>query len=83
MAHHPQARAGGTTRLVGTARHHALPLAGTIAFPMGATGLLPPLSRGATAGTCIGHVHLKVGNATRAGRSVMARRYGVRCSQSP
>ena len=83
MAHHPQGRAGGTTGLAGTARHHALPLAGTIAFPMGALDLLPPFARGATAGTCIGHVHLKVGNATRAGRSVMTRGHGVRCSQPP
>ena len=34
---------------------------------MGALGLLPPLWRGAPAGTCVGHVHLKVGDATRAG----------------
>ncbi|MGI3164813.1 VOC family protein [Pseudooceanicola sp. 200-1SW] len=35
---------------------------------MGALGLLPPSWRGAPAGTCIGHVHLKVGDAPRAGR---------------
>ncbi|MCA0922851.1 VOC family protein [Pseudooceanicola nanhaiensis] len=34
---------------------------------MGTLGLLPPSWRGAPAGTCVGHVHLKVGDATRAG----------------
>ncbi len=35
---------------------------------MSTLGLLPPLWQGAPAGTRVGHVHLKVGDATRAGR---------------
>ncbi|MCA0043331.1 VOC family protein [Celeribacter litoreus] len=35
---------------------------------MGTLGLLPPRWTGAPVGTSIGHVHLKVGNATRAGK---------------
>ncbi|WP_407495628.1 VOC family protein [Pseudooceanicola sp. MF1-13] len=35
---------------------------------MGTLGLLPPMWRGAPEGTSIGHVHLKVGDATRAGQ---------------
>ncbi|MBW6417614.1 VOC family protein [Celeribacter sp. PS-C1] len=34
---------------------------------MGTLGLLPPRWAGAPVGTSVGHVHLKVGNATRAG----------------
>ncbi|MBY6090901.1 VOC family protein [Maritimibacter alkaliphilus] len=35
---------------------------------MGTLGLLPPSWRGAPAGTRVGHVHMKVGNARQAGR---------------
>ena len=35
---------------------------------MGTLGLLPPSWQGAPKGTSVGHVHLKVGDATRAGR---------------
>lgn len=35
---------------------------------MGTLGMLPPLWHGAPAGTTVGHVHLKVGDAPRAGR---------------
>ncbi|WP_238366320.1 hypothetical protein [Mesobacterium pallidum] len=35
---------------------------------MGTLGTMPPSWRGAPEGTSVGHVHLKVGNAPRAGR---------------